>query len=195
MEHTDQNILCREVVGNLHDEPWAERAAEADIEWLDLDRWTAQKSRFVARSDRNREYRVALERHTRLRDGDILLWEAGKHHLVAIRLRLGEVLEIRPATGRSESPDLRCEHYFELGHAIGNQHWPAVARQGRIYVPLTVDRRVMESVMRSHHFEAFDFSFRAAEEVIPYFSPHEVRRLFGASEPEAEHHHHPCHGA
>lgn len=60
------------IVGNLHAPEWAERAAEADIETVELDQWTAQKSRFVAPGDRGNEYAVALERHSQLLDGDIL---------------------------------------------------------------------------------------------------------------------------
>ena len=63
-------------------------------------------------------------------------------------------------------------------------------------VPLTVDKKVMESVMRTHRIEHVDYAFRSGEEVIPYLAPHEIRRLFGgashASETEHTHHHHAC---
>ena len=41
----------------------------------------------------------------------------------------------------------------ELGHALGNQHWPALVKGSLVYVPLTVDRKVMASVMNTHRFE------------------------------------------
>ena len=79
---------------------------------------------------------------------------------------------------------------MELGHALGNQHWPAVVREDCVYVPLTVDRKVMLSVMRTHRLEHIAYSFRPGEEVIPYLAPHEVRRLFGGAEAGAHAHHH-----
>ena len=87
-----------------------------------------------------------------------------------------------------EEPQTIIHTSVELGHAIGNQHWPAVVRGTKIYVPLTVDRKVMESVMRTHNIEHIAISFRAAEQIIPYLSPHEVRRLLGGATTE-EHHH------
>jgi urease accessory protein len=56
---------------------------------------------------------------------------------------------------------------------------------------MTIDRKVMESVMRTHAIENISISFRRGAEVIPYLAPHEVRRLFGGTDPAtAEHSHH-----
>ena len=49
----------------------------------------------------------------------------------------------------------------ELGHALGNQHWPALVKGDRVYVPLTVDRKVMASVMKTHRFEDIAYEFAA----------------------------------
>lgn len=43
--------IYTEIIGNLDDPAWRERAEGAEIETIDLDQWTAQKSRFVVRSD------------------------------------------------------------------------------------------------------------------------------------------------
>lgn len=189
MQKSEQKRVLDQVLGNL-EEGWGRSWADgADLEWLDLDRWSAQKSRFVATSDRGREYRVALERHTQLRNGDILARSEEPRHLLVVRIRMGKVLRLRPTTEAAKHPERLWELAFELGHAVGNQHWPAVVRHGSIFVPLTIDRRVMESVMASHRIEGFEWAFLAGEEVIPYLSPHELRRLFGASEPASKHAH------
>lgn len=70
----------------------------------------------------------------------------------------------------------------ELGHALGNQHWPALVKGTCVYVPLTVDRKVMSSVMKTHRFEGIQYSFVPGSEIVPYLAPHESRRLFGAAE-------------
>ena len=64
--------IYTEIIGNLHDPEWAEKAREAEIEYIDLDQWTAQKSRFVIKGDRENEYAVALKRHWQMLDGDII---------------------------------------------------------------------------------------------------------------------------
>jgi urease accessory protein len=51
-----------------------------------------------------------------------------------------------------------------------------------VYVPLTVDRKVMSSVMHTHHFEGISFEFLPGGDIVPYLAPHESRRLFGGAE-------------
>ena len=185
--------IYTEIIGNLDDPAWRERAEGAEIETIDLDQWTAQKSRFVVRSDRDNEYAVALKRHSQLLGGDIIDYRPAERRIVAIRIALSDVLLIELGELATQAPEQIIHTAVELGHAIGNQHWPAVVKGTRVYVPLTVDRKVMESVMRTHHIEGISFSFQPGREVSPYLAPHEIRRLFGGTGPDSDvqHHHHP----
>ena len=186
--------IYTEILGNLDDPAWRERAEGAEIETIDLDQWTAQKSRFVVRSDRDNEYAVALKRHSQLLGGDIIDYRPAERRIVAIRIALSDGLVIELGELATQAPEQIIHTAVELGHAIGNQHWPAVVKGTRVYVPLTVDRKVMESVMRTHHIEGISFSFQPGREVIPYLAPHEIRRLFGGTGPDSDvhhHHHHP----
>jgi len=179
-----------EIIGNLHSPEWRERAAACTVEFLDLDQWTAQKSRFAVRSDRGEEQAVALERHTQLLDGDILEYLPAERRITAIRIRLNDVLVADLGALLGEDPESIARTAFELGHAVGNQHWPAVVKGTNVYIPLTVDRKVMESVMRTHRIERITWSFQSGSETIPYLAPHEIRRLFGGTGPGAEGHSH-----
>ena len=178
------------ILGNLHREPWKSRAEGAETEYIDLDQWTAQKSRFTARGDRGGDYAVALARRTQLLDGDVVGYDPEARRIVAVRIRLSDVLVIDLSGLERLEPRRIARAAVELGHALGNQHWPAVVREDCVYVPLTVDRKVMLSVMRTHRLENIAYSFRPGEEVIPYLAPHEVRRLFGGAEAGAHAHHH-----
>ncbi len=185
--------IYSEIIGNLHDPQWAGRTATDRVEYIELDQWTAQKSRFVVRSETGDEYAVALKRHVQLADGDILTHDALNRRIVAFRIRLNDVL-VADLSALTGSPTDELLHTaVELGHAIGNQHWPAVVKGTKVYVPLTVDRKVMESVMNTHRLEGVVCSFQPGAEVIPYLAPHEIRRLFGGTNPECaghSHHHH-----
>lgn len=185
--------IYQEIIGNLHSPEWAARAKEARTEYLDLDQWTAQKSRFVARSDRSNEYAVALRRHTQIADGDILEYAPGEGRLVAVRIRLSDVLVADLSALAAESPERMIRTAVEFGHAVGNQHWPAVVKGMQVYIPLTVDRKVMQSVMRTHRLEHIVFEFRPGSEIIPYLAPHETRRLFGGTGPDSHVHEHHAH--
>lgn len=182
--------IYTEIIGNLHAPEWVKKAQDAMVEYIDLDQWTAQKSRFVVSSDRANEYAVALKRHSQMLDGDIIEYLPEQHKIVAIRIRLNDVLVVDLSALAREKPETVIHISVELGHAIGNQHWPAVVKGTKVYVPLTVDKKVMDSVMRTHHIEGVAYSFQPGQEVIPYLAPHEIRRLFGGTGPDSDVHHH-----
>ena len=179
------------ILGNIHSERWRDQLSDVELETLTLDHMQAQKSRFVVVGDRGGRYPVALARGRHLSDGDILDYDSERRRAVVVRLQLGEVMVCDLMRLIDATSSDAIHRAVELGHALGNQHWPAVVKNLRVYVPLTVDRRVMESVMRTHRLEGITWEFQPAEEVVPYLAPHEIRRLFGGAEqPSADHH---CH--
>lgn len=185
--------IYTKIIGNLSSPEWRDRIGDCDVEYMELDQWTAQKSRFVAKGDRDNSYAVALERHSQIADGDVVDYDPQQHRIVAIRIRLNEVMVIDLGGLARQTPETVIHIAFELGHAIGNQHWPAVVKGTTVYVPLTVDRKVMDSVMRTHHIENISYVFRPGDQIIPYLAPHEIRRLFGATGPDSHTHSHTEH--
>lgn len=182
--------ICTEIIGNLHDPQWKDRIAEFTIDYIPLDQWTAQKSRFLAKSESGAEYPVALKRQTQILDGDIVYFDPENRKVAAFKLELNAVLVIDLSALKALEPEEIIRHSVELGHAIGNQHWPAVIKGCIVYVPLTVDKKVMLSVMETHHLEGITYEFQEGREVIPYMAPHEIRRLFGGASHESHGHHH-----
>lgn len=182
--------ICTRIIGNLHAPEWKERLPELDIEYIPIDQWTAQKSRFLAVGDRGTEYPVALRRQSQVVDGDIVFHDAACNRVAALRLELNPVLVLDLSPLEQESAETLIRRSVELGHAIGNQHWPAVVKGTRVYVPLTVDKKVMLSVMDTHHLEGVRYEFQPGREVIPYMAPHEIRRLFGGASHESHSHSH-----
>ena len=182
--------IYNHIVGNIADPKWSALCRKSDIDYIDLDQWTAQKSRFVVRGRGGKVYAIALKRHTQLQDGDILHYDEASSQMVVLRLSLSDIMVIDLGALTSMDPQTIIHTAVELGHAIGNQHWPAVVCGEKIFVPLTVDRKVMESVMHTHNIDHIAISFRPAEQIIPYLSPHEIRRLLGGTNASEEAHHH-----
>jgi urease accessory protein len=186
--------IIEKVQGNAHDEEWKSILQGATIDHLTLDQWDAQKNRFRKQSDAGTELAVSLDRGTFLRDGDILMWDAETRTAVVTVIQLKEVLVVEMKSLLEEEPEVMLRTAIEIGHALGNQHWPAVVKGSRIFVPMAVDRKVMSSVMKTHAFEGITYEFVPGAEVIPYMAPHESRRLFGGAEsPVHTHHHHHAH--
>ncbi|MCX4472624.1 hypothetical protein OOK41_20325 [Micromonospora sp. NBC_01655] len=65
---------------------------------------------------------------------------------------------------------------------VADQHWSAAVKGAKRYVPLAVDRKVMESVMRTHAFTGITHGSVPGTEVIAYLAPHESRRSFGGAD-------------
>ena len=139
---------------------WKARA----IDVLVLDQWEAQKSRLRKTTGRGRRARaVARPRHAICTTATS--WPGTRPTAHGDRgpdRSSSEVMVIdldgRASASRPRPSSARC---FELGHAIGNQHWPAVVKGTTVYVPLTVDRKVMASVMKTHAFAGHPLRVRA----------------------------------
>lgn len=110
------------------------------------------KSRFVVKGSLGAEYAVALKRHTQVENGDILEYLPEEKRALVIRVDLKPVMVIDLRKVVKKEPLEILRRCVELGHAIGNQHWPAIVKEDKVYVPLTVDKKVMSSVMDTHHF-------------------------------------------
>ena len=177
--------IYRNILGNIGEPQWSAKLGSADISHIELDQWTAQKSRFVAHDNKGREYAIALKRGSHIHDGDLLDYDSENNRLTLLRLRLNDIMVIDMGPLTRMEPQTIISTAVELGHAIGNQHWPAVVHGTKVYVPLTVDRKVMQSVMNTHNIAHIAISFRNAEQVTPYLSPQEIRRLLATT---ANHH-------
>jgi urease accessory protein len=167
------------VLGNVGDPVWSERLAAANVDIVNVDQWEAQKSRFRKMTGDGVDVAVSLDRGTYIRDGDVLFWDAQSRGAIVARIDLGDVMIVYLDGLADAAPGVAMRTCVELGHAMGNQHWPAVVKGDRVYVPLVVDRKVMTSVMETHGFDDIRYEFVSGREVVPYLAPHESRRLFG----------------
>jgi len=170
------------VVGRAADGGWPGRLESAQVDVLRLDQAEAQKSRLRKITEGGVEVAISLDRGMQLRDGDIVLWDEARGAAIVARVDLNEVLVIDLSGLLGRPPERSMTTCVELGHALGNQHWPAVVKGTRVYVPLAVARAVMASVMKTHAFEGVTYEFVPGADVVPHLTPHEARRLFGAAE-------------
>lgn len=175
-------LVIETITGNIHEPAWKSRLEHATLDWLALDQWEAQKSRLRKSSQNGVDLAVSLPRGVLLRDGDLLVWDEGRQAAIVARVTLKDVMVVELGSLQTQPSETLIRTCVELGHALGNQHWPAVVKGNRVYIPLTVDKKVMASVMKTHAFRGITYDFVPGSEVIPYLAPHESRRLFGGAE-------------
>ena len=186
-------VIIETVLGNIGDPEWTERLSTANVDLLEVDQWEAQKSRFRKTSAKGAELAISLDRGTYMRDGDVLFWDAKAAEAIVARIDLHDVMVVHLDELTRLAPEMAMRTCVELGHAMGNQHWPALVKGKLVYVPLTVDRKVMASVMNTHRFEGIRYDFVRGREVVLSLAPHESRRLFGGAEGRVHSHTHESH--
>ena len=175
-------LIIESVLGNVSDKQWQERVEKAQVDYLALDQWDAQKNRLRRTTEQGKDIAISLPRNTFLQNGDVLAYDEAANTVTLAKISLRDVLiiEIKELLKKEQSELVRL--CIELGHALGNQHWPAVVRDNKIILPLTVDKKVMTSVLRTHDFPDITYDFHPADVAIPYLLPHEARRLFGGAD-------------
>jgi urease accessory protein len=188
-------LIIETIIGNIHETAWKARLEQATLDWLVLDQWEAQKSRLRKSSQNGLDLAISLPRGILLHDGDILKWDEAQGTATVARVNLKDVMVVELSALQTQNSEVLVRTCVELGHALGNQHWPAVVKGNRVFIPLTVDKKVMASVMKTHAFSGITYEFIPGSEVIPYLAPHESRRLFGGAEgpihSHVEEHDHP----
>ena len=183
-------ILIEHILGNAKKDPhWQHKLEGAKVDLLVLDQHEAQKSRCRRTSLGGLDLGISLERNVVLSDGDVLLWDEGSNTAVVVQLNLRDVMVIDLKELKKQPLDVLIKTSFELGHALGNQHWKAVTKNNEVYIPLTVETKMMDSVMRTHGFQHLPYAFVGGAEILPLLTTSEARLLFGGAEETDTHVH------
>ncbi|MGH8900949.1 MAG: urease accessory protein UreE [Egibacteraceae bacterium] len=153
-------IVVERILGNRHADPALaavcdelERRGGLERVWLSCQ--AAQRGRMRVTTDAGTELGIALRRGSVLRDGDVLRLD--EHQIVAVAVQPVAELAIRPA------PSLEARERFavgvRLGHVLGNQHWSIRLEGDQVFVPVTVDHTVMETVMAAYGLDGLEREF------------------------------------
>lgn len=187
--------IVEKILGNRADAAWKARLEGATVDILELSQWDAQKNRLRKETEGGRTVAVSLERGASLSDGDILLYDENAREAVLCRIRLCPVMAVSMEGLRQLPPEEALCAAVRLGHALGNQHWPAVVKGDCVYVPMTADEKVMGAVMDTHAVPGISYAFLAGEEVRRLLDREKARLLFGGAEKAAggHVHHHGVH--
>ena len=175
------------VLGNSAEGGWPSRLREATIDVLALDAAQAHRTRLRKRTTGGTDVAIALERGVQLRDGDVLDWDEAKQTAVVVRVDLPDVMIVDLSTLLAGPAETLLARSVELGHALGNQHWPTLVKGSLVYVPVTVAPKVMATVLKTHDVDNVSCSFARGTDVQPQLAPEEARMLFAGP---AGHSHH-----
>ena len=150
------------LLGNTHaDVQLRERcdrlSAEGKLETLSVEPREAGKGRLRKATNMGTDVGIVLERGTTLADGDVLYLEDSERAII-VEVQPEEVLAI--TLDASLPPDDLMAVAVELGHVLGNQHWPVRVEGATVYVPVTIDPKVMEAVLKTYHLDHLRYEFK-----------------------------------
>lgn len=140
-------------LGNIHhDSDLAAQVTQWEqaqqLEEVTINEREAHKSRLRLQTSTGQDLGLILPRGTEIADGDIFAF-ADQAGGLLVHLSLQEVMVL---TLHPELPLNEQHHWLvRLGHVLGNQHWPIALVNAEVLVPVTLDRAVMETVLRTHH--------------------------------------------
>ena len=172
-------IVVEEVLGNLGKDArlsalHRQWEAAGGTETVELTTLEAQKGRLRTVTDKGTPLGMSLGRGTALRDGDVLYLNESEDRMIVARLKPEEmlVITVKPAAAAEL---LRVAVY--LGHVLGNQHWPVKIEGMSVYVPVSVDKKVMETVLQTYDLQGIEYRFEEGSigvisRVIPHEHPH-----------------------
>ena len=156
---------------DLHQRYQAVGRAEA----LELTPLEAQKGRLRTATDKGTPLGLSLGRGAALRDGDVLYLDEAQGRIIVARLTPEEVLVITVQPAASAEALLRVA--VQLGHVLGNQHWPVKVEGLSVYVPVSVDKQVMETVLKTYDLPGIEYRFEhgsvgVISRAVPHEHPH-----------------------
>lgn len=173
-------MIINTILGNLVD--LQDKYKGYAIDTLHLEQWESTKSRVKKLSEGGREVAIALDRGAHLHNQDILYVDEEQKTVVIVGIKLKNVLKI------TLPQDIDHPTLFKLGHALGNQHWPAILHGKYVYVPLYVDEKIMRSMLKTHNFTDMDIEFIDGDSLAHVLDASDFRLLFSGDDTTSHKH-------
>lgn len=144
---TAKTVLAENYLGNLgENEALAQRVAHAKEENLCLTvmvgRSDRAKGRILTQTASGQSVGITKGRDWLLRDGDVFGVEDNR--LVIVGVQTQTVIALTFSPDAEDAPAA----LVQLGHVLGNRHWPVVMKEQTLYIELAAEAELIESTLR-----------------------------------------------
>ena len=131
----------------------------------------AQRRRLRLTTEGGTEVGIDLAAGRALQDGDVLYRSPDESRVVVVEVAPSEAVAIR--LSREMPPEELFAFAVRLGHMLGNQHWPIQIEHDVVLTPVSIDRKVMDTVLKAHGLDGLEWEFIAVEPGrVPTGMPH-----------------------
>jgi len=143
----------------------------SEVEYIELAFHDAARRRLRVTTSAGNSFGIDLGPADALRDGDVLVGEGEPLLMVVVKVAPTEAMALRMS--KQLPPEQLFEFGVRLGHMLGNQHWPMTVENDVVLTPLTIDKKVMETVVKTHGFDGIVWEFIPVEPGdVPSGMPH-----------------------
>jgi urease accessory protein len=159
-------IVVNRVLGNTNKDQALEyrvqaQEKEGNVARVRISASDAQRRRLRLAASYGIEVGIALEAGTALEEGDVLCRDDDESELVVVEVEPSEAMAIR--VNPPPADEASFVYGVQLGHMLGNQHWPIKVDGTVVLTPVNIDRLVMETVLRTHGFDGLEWEFISVE--------------------------------
>ena len=147
--------IAETYLGNIHSNPeLAKLAAEKNCLEISLSPSDRTKGRIYACTDSGMSVGIVKSRDRAIQTGDLFQTNSDKY--VLIYLPPPELLVLDLASVDGSSP----VQLVQLGHILGNHHYPIMVQENKIYVELVTDKSVLEKLLDSIEIPQLKISYQ-----------------------------------
>lgn len=112
------------------------------------------KGRIHAHTDSNVAIGIIKSRDRSLQSGDLFKTNSGK--LVLINLQEPELMVLDLSSLKS---NISATKLVNLGHVLGNHHYPMMVRGQKIYIQLATDKLILEKLIKDLNIPSLQISY------------------------------------
>lgn len=160
--------IAQTYLGNINQDPnLALSIAKQTCLEVSLQDSDRQKGRIHAHTNSGVAVGIIKGRDRTLQDGD--LYQTDSQKLVLIRLQERELLVLDFSQVDSKVAIVKL---VELGHTLGNHHFPIVVKNSQIYVQLVTDKSSLEKLINSTQIPSLKYSYHQSDDRELIFSKH-----------------------
>lgn len=140
-------VLAKTYLGNISDcDELARRVAQAEADGsclkVTVEQGDRAKGRILTQTDAGQKVGITKGRDWLLRDGDVLVGEGDRMVLVSVEPQALIALTFSP--GANNNPAA----LVQLGHILGNRHWPVAIKNETLYIELTANAALVKSTIQ-----------------------------------------------
>ncbi len=160
-------ILIKNTLGNINSDNELKKKYDVYLkngkaEILSISSRDRKKNKMRKITDKGTELGLTIVDDNMLASGDVLVDDGER--MIIVNIEKDEVMVIE--LNEEEDESRMIKKAVKIGHLLGNQHWGIIVNGRSIYVPIAIDKAVMETVIANGNLENINIRYEELDQSI-----------------------------